>query len=82
MSERACDDCEEVAPAGCRRRRCFHCGLLVCGWCMGHVHGCGPSHRRADCWDLARYRRARNKRQYLRRLRARTLVAPGEAHRA
>ena len=31
-----CQDCGD----GCqRRRRCPHCGLLVCGWCFNHVHG-------------------------------------------
>lgn len=46
---RECEDCEDEVKG--RRLRCYHCGLLVCGWCWGHVHGCGPSHTRAECRD-------------------------------
>lgn len=31
-----CEDCGED-PKG-RRSRCPRCKLLVCGWCMNHVH--------------------------------------------
>ena len=30
-----CEDCGEHAG---RRFRCVKCGLLVCAWCIGHVH--------------------------------------------
>ena len=30
-----CEDCEEMVT---RRIRCAHCGLLVCAWCIHHVH--------------------------------------------
>ncbi len=43
-----CEDCKSDSP---RRMRCPHCKLLVCLWCYHHVHGCGPSHPSAECWD-------------------------------
>lgn len=37
-----CEDCcVEIGRGkrdGQRRTRCKHCGLLVCGWCLHHVH--------------------------------------------
>lgn len=33
-----CEDCEDEIPKPHRRRRCKHCGLLVCPWCLHHVH--------------------------------------------
>ena len=30
-----CEDCGEDAT---RRTKCKHCGQLVCGWCLTHVH--------------------------------------------
>jgi hypothetical protein len=35
---RECEDCEEVMKPNERRSRCRCCGLLVCGWCIHHVH--------------------------------------------
>jgi hypothetical protein len=36
--ERCCEDpdCGDVVLY--RRTRCVKCGLLVCNWCIGHVH--------------------------------------------
>lgn len=38
---RECEDCGEEMDPTQRRRRCSHCGLLVCGWCDNHVHALG-----------------------------------------
>jgi len=35
---RECEDCGEMMEPSQRRRRCSHCGMLVCGWCDNHVH--------------------------------------------
>lgn len=36
---RECEDCHDELMDSERRRRCKHCGKLVCGWCLHHVHG-------------------------------------------
>lgn len=30
-----CDDCGDETG---RRKKCPHCGQMVCGWCWNHVH--------------------------------------------
>ncbi len=37
-ASRECEDCEEAIPDENRRKRCKHCGLLICPWCAHHVH--------------------------------------------
>jgi hypothetical protein len=68
-----CEDehCGDETPY--RRFRCWHCGLLVCGWCWNHIHRCEPGHKRSECRDLAHYRRYG--RRWIERLRARKEVA-------
>jgi hypothetical protein len=63
-----CED-EDCGEESSRRVRCFHCGLLVCGWCWHHVHGCEPGHKKAECSDYRRY--LQYGREWIRRLRAR-----------
>ena len=36
---RECEDCHDEMQDSERRRRCKHCGKLICGWCLNHVHG-------------------------------------------
>lgn len=43
-----CEDCEDECE---ERKKCHHCGLLVCDWCWDHVHQCWPNHTREDCLD-------------------------------
>ena len=82
MPEHDCEDCGDVAEG--RRLRCFHCGLLVCGWCWHHVHRCEPGHTRSECRNLARYL-ARpagpDRRRWIERVRARALLV-GASHAA
>lgn len=68
-------DCEDpdCGELSLRRKRCWHCGLLVCGWCWNHNHACEPGHSQTECSDLANYRRYGE--QWIERLRAR-----GEMH--
>lgn len=47
--EHLCEDCGEPQA---RRKRCHHCGWLVCRWCWHHVHRCEPSHTKKECRDL------------------------------
>ena len=35
---RECEGCHDEMADGERRRRCKHCGKLICGWCLNHVH--------------------------------------------
>lgn len=49
---RECEDCGDEIPANQRRRRCWHCGQLVCGYCWHHFHQCEPGHSREECRDL------------------------------
>lgn len=45
--KRECEDCGEECAY--RRYRCKDCQMLVCGWCMGHVHsGSLLSHARKE----------------------------------
>jgi hypothetical protein len=30
-----CEDCDEEVE---RRRKCSHCGMMVCVWCDHHIH--------------------------------------------
>lgn len=45
-----CEDCGDDPVI--RRRRCHHCGMMVCVWCFYHVHDCTPGHTRETCRDL------------------------------
>lgn len=49
-----CEDCGEKVR---RRIRCFHCGLLVCSWCWGHVHRCEPGHKKENCRSYKYYKK-------------------------
>lgn len=62
----ACEDCGDHSA---RRVQCWHCGLLVCRYCWHHKHQCEPSHRKAECRDLASYKRFGK--EWIARLRAR-----------
>jgi hypothetical protein len=48
-------DCEECGEEVRRRVWCWHCGRYVCPWCWHHIHGCGPSHTRAECKHYQSY---------------------------
>ena len=73
-----CDGCGEMVR---RRRRCWHCGQFVCGYCWHHEHACEPGHAKADCTDLAVLVRVKARhgekaaRNLLDRLRARSMAA-------
>lgn len=75
MSKRECDSCGEDIPQGQRRRRCWHCGQWVCGYCWHHEHACEPGHSKKECSDLATLQRLTAShgrgvaREYLERLR-------------
>lgn len=43
--ERFCEDCGDQMTG--RRFRCLNCRLLVCAWCIGHVHT--DSRKQARC---------------------------------
>lgn len=71
-----CDDCGEAEQP--RRVRCHHCYLLICWWCMTHVHGCEPSHSPESCRDKGNLKKPRKLLdQMRRRVLARELVLHG-----
>lgn len=43
---RECEDCGDTIPLNEHRTRCAACGALLCGWCIGHVHGLAHSEAR------------------------------------
>lgn len=49
-----CEDCGDIVK---RRIRCYHCGLLVCGWCWNHVHRCEPGHKKENCYSFKAYKK-------------------------
>ena len=49
MNIRECEDCGEEIPITERRHRCHNCNILVCGWCMNHVHVPGVPYSTANC---------------------------------
>lgn len=53
MSARTCDDCDTGMEKGERRQRCKRCWLLVCGWCMHHIHDHPANQAAGSRHDLA-----------------------------
>lgn len=49
-----CEDCGDKVS---RRKLCWHCGKLVCGWCWHHIHCCEPGHKKENCVSLKSYKR-------------------------
>lgn len=72
-----CED-KDCGDESCRRVRCYHCGLLVCGWCWHHVHGCEPGHKRVDCKSLKAYNKFGA--EWIKRLRARMAIVAAQGH--
>lgn len=46
-------ECEDCGDEQKRRTRCKHCGLLVCTWCLHHIHH-APHTRRELAEDPSR----------------------------
>lgn len=76
LVRRVCESCGFDVQE--RRRRCWHCGDMVCGYCWHHEHRCEPGHSKAKCRDHKRYRR--HGAEWIARLRARKAMNPNYGH--